>query len=217
MRLLAPTHAFLKWPTSTFPDHVQMLLVEPLPEDLANGLPRPFGTVSFRGVLWDLSHLSPFAFSVQIAEHCDVSVLVLFSCHCFTKSFRWDARPIASIPTQEIYTDGRERRVLCPERYALSRKILRKIVLSLGARRITLADDRRPNFVTHEHVDALGRKALYAVFFEVERDRRRKRLILRVQSAYVLEGGLTRRQREAKKIALITLLRNIHKGSPIRA
>lgn len=134
-----------------------MLLVEPLPEDLANGLPRPFGTVSFRDVPWDLSHLSPFAFRVQIAERCDVSVLVLFSCHCFTKSFRWDARPIASISAQEIYTDGRERRVLCPERYALSRKFLREIVLSLGARRITLADDRRPNFVTHEHVDALGR------------------------------------------------------------
>lgn len=55
------------------------------------------------------------------------------------------------------------------------------------------------------------------MFFEVEKDRRRKRLILRVQSAYVLEGGLTRRQREAKRIALSTLLRNIHKGLPIRA
>jgi len=194
-----------------------MLLVEPLPEDLANGLPRPFGTVSFRGVLWDLSHLSPFAFRAQIEKHCDVSVLVLFSCHCFTKSFQWDARPAASIPAQEVYTDGRERRVLCPERYALSRKFLRKIMLNLASRRITLADDRRPNFVTHEHVDAQGHKTLYAVFFEVERDRRRKRLISRVQSAYVLEGGLTRRQREAKKIALSTLLRNIHKGSPIRA
>lgn len=193
-----------------------MLLVDTRAEAPARELPQPFGTVVFRGATWDLSHLEPFVFKAAVEPGLEVSVLVLFSCHCFTKSFRWDARPALEIPEHEIYADERERRVLCEQRYNLSRRLLREIVTSLGVRRITLADDRRPNFVTLEHVDA-GKTVLYAVFFEVEKDKARKRLVLRVQSAYVLEGGLTKRQREAKKIALTTLLRNVQRGTPIRA
>ncbi|MDN7468251.1 hypothetical protein QZM43_21190 [Burkholderia orbicola] len=59
---------------------------------------------------------------------------------------------------------------------------------------------------------------MYAVFFEVSKDRiRKRRLILRVQSAYMLDGGLNRRQREARKVALRTLLRASLEGRKIRA
>jgi hypothetical protein len=193
-----------------------MLLVETRDEGPAQEMAQPFGTVVFRGVTWDLSHLRPFVFKTEVAEGLDVSVLVLFSCHCFTKSLRWDERPPLEIPDDEYYVDDRERRVLCERRYDLSRQFLRDIVTNLHARRISLADDRRQNFMTIEHVDD-GKTVVYAVFFEVEKDKVRKRLVLRVQSAYVLDGGLTKRQREAKKIALTTLLRNVLNGKPIRA
>ncbi|ALS59992.1 hypothetical protein [Pandoraea norimbergensis] len=195
-----------------------MLLVETLATNHGQASAQPFGAVAFRGATWDLSHLAPFAFKMDVGQGLEVSVFVLFSCHCFTKSFRWDPRPSLMIPDHEIYVDEHERRVLCEQRYNLSRQFLREIVTNLESRRITLADDRRPNFVTLEHVDeASGQTLLYAVFFEVERDKSRKRLILRVQSAYVLEEGLTKRQRHAKKIALATLLRNVQKGKPVRA
>ena len=195
-----------------------MLLVKTQSVEQVQAVPQPFGSVIFRGEVWDLSHLAPFVFNTAVGAGLEVSVFVRFSCHCFTKSFRWDPRPASAIPDDEVFSDDRERRVLCERRYHLSRRFLREIVMSLGGRRITMADERRPNFVTLEHVDEANRRTLlYAVFFEVGKDKTRKRLVLRVQSAYVLENGLTKRQRNAKKIALATLLRNVHKGAPIRA
>ncbi|CAB5082694.1 hypothetical protein IST4116A_02801 [Burkholderia cenocepacia] len=69
-----------------------------------------------------------------------------------------------------------------------------------------------------EAVASDGTQRVYAVFFEVSKDRiRKRRLILRVQSAYMLDGGLNRRQREARKVALRTLLRASLEGRKIRA
>lgn len=54
------------------------------------------------------------------------------------------------------------------------------------------------------------------MFFDVEKDQRRgQRLILRVQSAYVLDQGLTRRQKDAKKVRLVTLLKAAYAGRTI--
>ena len=120
----------------------------------------------------------------------------LFSCHCFTRSFKWDPRTRDSIPDDEIYDDGRETRVLCADRYHASRRLLRDVIVGLATRRIVVADERQPNFVTVETASSDGVQRMYAVFFEVSRDRARKRrLILRVQSAHMLDGGLNRRQR----------------------
>jgi hypothetical protein len=41
-------------------------------------------------------------------------------------------------------------------------------------------------------------------------------MILRIQSAYVLDGGLTKRQVKARKIAFETLLRATYLGKKIR-
>lgn len=145
-----------------------MLLVETLATNHGQASAQPFGAVAFRGATWDLSHLAPFAFKMDVGQGLEVSVFVLFSCHCFTKSFRWDPRPSLMIPDHEIYVDEHERRVLCEQRYNLSRQFLREIVTNLESRRITLADDRRPNFVTLEHVDeASGQTLLYAVFLKL--------------------------------------------------
>ncbi|AOJ25998.1 hypothetical protein [Burkholderia seminalis] len=178
----------------------------------------PFPPTRYRGEHWDLNHLRPLTFTCDLETDFDVTVLVLFSCHCFTRSFKWDGRPRDAIPDDEIYDDGRETRVLCADRYRASRQLLRDVIVGLATRRIVVADERQPNFVTVEAVASDGTQRVYAVFFEVSKDRiRKRRLILRVQSAYMLDGGLNRRQREARKVALRTLLRASLEGRRIRA
>ncbi|CAB3746970.1 hypothetical protein [Paraburkholderia humisilvae] len=156
--------------------------VEEIPEHAQR-----FSDVSFRGVRWDLSHLDSFTFKIDLDLGADVTVLVLFLCHCFSHSVRWDKRARALIPANEIYDDGREQRVLDPQRYELSRRFLRDVVMSLPSRHIGLADERQPNFVTVESLNAEGTTSLYAIFFEARKDKsRRRRMILRIQSAYIL-------------------------------
>jgi hypothetical protein len=135
-----------------------------------------FSDVSCRGIPWNLNHLDAFTFKTDLGPGGDITVLVLFSCHCFTHSFRWDARPTHLIPDDEIYHDGKERRVLDPQRYKLSGRYLREIVIQLPSRR----------------------------------------MVLRIQSAYVLDKGLTKRQEKAGKIGFATLLRAAYLGKKIR-
>jgi hypothetical protein len=176
-----------------------------------------FGSLMYQGSRWDLTHLDPFAFQCDLDLGFPTTVLVLFSCHCFTHSFAWDPRPRVEIPQCEIYNDGREARVLCPDRYQSSRRLLRDLVLALPVRRIIVTDERQPNFMTVETTNAFGEPSLYAVFFEVEKDKTRKhRLLLRIQSAYMLDQGLTKRQKEAKKVALRSILRAAVEGRKIR-
>jgi len=179
--------------------------------------PHRFPPVAYNATIWDLSHLDSFAFKCDLGLRCPVTVLVMFSCHCFSHSFSRDERARAEIPEAEIYDDGRERRILDPVRYALSKDLLRDLVVTLSERPIVVADERQPNFMTLEKTHTDGTASLYAVFFEVEKDRaRRQRLILRVQSAYLLERGLNKRQRQAKKVAFKTLLRATYEGRKIR-
>ncbi|PMS15016.1 hypothetical protein C0Z18_28705 [Trinickia dabaoshanensis] len=177
-----------------------------------------FGPLNYRGEPWDLSHLDPFAFRCDLGFGREHTVLVLFSCHCFTRSFAWDVRPRHHIANDEIFSDGREERVLCPDRYELSRRLLGELVIGLPVRRITIADERRANFLTVETTTGSGEHAVYAVFFMVEKDKSRKhRLLLRVQSAYTLSHGLTKRQKAAKKASLRSILRATVEGRTIRA
>ena len=79
--------------------------------------------------------------------------------------------------------------MLCEERYELSRRHLPHLIKDLRKRSIQIARDHPPNYVTSVPLDdtaSLPRR--YVVFFEVSRDNKRKgRLILQVQSGYVIE------------------------------
>ena len=81
------------------------------------------------------------------------------------------------------------------------------MVQNLPTRRILIADANRPNYVTVEIPDHNGKGIRqYAVFFEVEKDKKRsKRVLLRVQSAYLLERS-SQRLKEARKINFSVLL-----------
>lgn len=187
------------------------------PFEDANGVHHRFGSVRFRGVEWDLSHLKPFGKRIEMELKTGtifVDVVFFHSCHCFTRSFS-DTAGLPLTPKAEVYSDGRETRRLDLERYTLSRALLPGIVSGLESRQIRIASGL-PNFFTIEVTAVSGRTVNYAVFFEVERDNTRKgRLLVRIQSAYPIEE-LPKRMRNAGKVKFATLLRAAYEGRTIR-
>ncbi|WP_416758917.1 hypothetical protein ACNI65_20010 [Roseateles sp. So40a] len=163
------------------------------------------------GKPWDLSHLDPFAFRVDPGLGFEVTVVVLFSSHCFTRSVSRDGRPKSSIPVDELFDDGRELRVLCERRYELSKRHLPALVRELRQRSIQIARDNPQNFVSIKRPegcdDGEGRQH-YVMFFEVVRDTKRKgRLLMQIQSAYSVDASSQERFRLRRRIAFLNLLK----------
>lgn len=172
-----------------------------------------FGAVLFDGSHWDLVHLDPFALRLDPGLGVAVDVVVLFSCHCFTRTWRAGDDP------SHAFEDGAQLRTLDPERYALSRQYLPALIRELPSRKIQVSASDRHTFVTFELRQSPGSETVrYAVFFEVTRDRKReRRMLLRVQSAYHLET-LVDRQRKAPKVRFGTLLSKVYRGEdPIKS
>lgn len=162
--------------------------------------------------VWDFGHLNAFALKVTLeltaGTETELDVIVLFSNHCFTRGLLQDE----IVPDELLWDDGREVRVLDRQRYELSKRYLPQLILDLPSRRVQVADPKRPNFVTLELPPGEARTApkRYAVFFEAERDtRRRKRILLRVQSAYVIESP-SKRLVKAEKINFRVLLKRAY-------
>ena len=173
-----------------------------------------FCDVVYLGKPWDLSHLDPFAIRLDPGLGFAVDVVVLFTCHCFSHAIEKDGRP--DIPAREIFDNGQERRVLNEERYHLSRQYLPAMIRDLPDRTIQAAGTDASNFMTLEVVDPAGQKKHYAVFFEVKKDsRRKKRILLHVQSAYLLDT-LTDRKKKAGKVRFHVLLKAAYEGRKIR-
>lgn len=173
-----------------------------------------FKETVYNGVAWDFQHLKPFAFREEIEPGLEVDVVVFFSCHCFTHGHDKDIRP--SVPKEEIYLDGSVRRVLNPERYELSRRFMPQLVQQLKSRQIRVLGGALNNYATFEVTEIGGATGIYAVFFDVRKDRaRKKRLILRIESAYAIDS-MTRKQKDAKKVRLQILLKSVYNGKPIR-
>lgn len=177
----------------------------------------PFNTVVYRGTPWDLEHLKPYSFLVDVDGIAHpLRVVVIFACHCFTRDATDEERANNLIPYEDWYSDGKEERVLDEERYLLSKRYLPALVKDLGTRRIFVADEKRKNgnFVTREVQTDSGTAGLYSIFFEVEKERKHK-LKLRVQSAYVREK-LTKRESDAKKVRLHTIFKAVFEGRKIK-
>lgn len=166
--------------------------------------PRQFGAE-----VWTFDHLQAFVIKVQIElpskSKVHVDVVVLFANHCFSREIQSGE----VIEEALVVMDGSIRRVMDKQRYDLSRKYLPQLVHELATRHIRIADASRPNFVTLELQPALeGEEPLhYAMFFEVKKDRARKRrLLLRVQSAYILENP-SKRLLQADKMRFHVILK----------
>lgn len=194
-----------------------LALVELEPVEAPEDAQHRFAAITYKGKTWDLSHLDSFAFRCEVTPGVLVDVVVFFSCHCFTHSLKKDRRPRHLIPDAEIFNDGREERVLDQERYELSLLLLSNMARELPKRRIIVADENRHNYMTGEVHNRDGSKSLYAVFFEAARDKKRKgRVLLYIQSAYRLEKGLKKRQKEAGKVSWRKLVKAAYDGKTIR-
>ena len=165
--------------------------------------------VSCFGERWAMNHLEPFAFRIDPGLGFEVTVVVHFSSHCFTRSLKWDGRPIARIPAGELFNDGQEIRVLCEFRHSLSIEYLPRLIRELPRRAIRFARDLSQNFITVELIEGKDQAPAqhYVVFFEVSRDpKRRRRLLLKVQSAYVKEP-FEPRLTNGRRVSFSTLLK----------
>lgn len=134
------------------------------------------------GNRYELQHLHPFQMTVNLQAKGphparDVTVHVSFSLHCFTRQRKDDD------PSAAHYSDEREVRTFCDERFQLSQG-LPSIVRSLHTRRCGLA--KNDNFLT---IDSPSSGLRYGVFFNVRRLRSAgpDSVELVVQSAYALD------------------------------
>ena len=187
-------------------------LEQTLTDAAAEHVHHRFAPVNYQGVSWDLSHLDPFAFHHDPALGVTLEIVVIFSCHCFTHGLDKDDR--SPIPANELYQTANEVRVLNPERYELFRTLLVPLVNQVTQRHIVVAAPG-DNYVTFERRKPNGGVEHYSVFFNVTRSNaRKKRLILRIQSAYMREP--TARQKQAKKVRFDTLLRAAYECRKIR-
>lgn len=172
-----------------------------------------FATLTVCNEVWEFDHLEAFVMKVPVemgpSQVADLDVVVLFSNHCFTRGLE---TPDELVEKNLIVMDGSEPRVLDRERYQLSRQYLPRLILELTTRHVQVADPTRPNFVTFELPSmATGAPPLrYAVFFEVKRDRKRKRrVLLRVQSAYILDEP-SKRLLKAEKMRFQVILKRAY-------
>jgi hypothetical protein len=171
-----------------------------------------FTPLNYGDEVWTFDHLGAFVFHAPVeatpGQTIDVAVVVFFSNHCFSR----EVEKGEEVDEAHVVMDGSTRRVLNKERYELSRKYLPQLILELETRVIQVADPTRPNFVTFEmppaEPGAVSQR--YAVFFEVKRDNRRKhRLLLRIQSGYVLDT-LTKRLKDAEKMRFHVILKRAY-------
>jgi hypothetical protein len=164
---------------------------------------------TFDDETWTFDHLQAFVMKIDLEQTpknmVEFDVVVLFTNHCFSR----ELKPGEVVDESLIVMDGRIRRVMDKQRYELSRKYLPQLVHELGSTHIRIADASRPNFVTLELQPAqAGEEPLhYAMFFEVKKDRSRKRrMLLRVQSAYILENP-SKRLLKADKMRFHVILK----------
>lgn len=171
-----------------------------------------FAEVAMGTEVWPLDHLAAFAMRVSLeltpGKPIDIDVVVLFSNHCFSR----ELEPGEVVEQAHVIMDGNKKRVLDKERYALSCQYLPALILDLPTRHILVADPSRPNYVTYELPQAIDgvKPDRYAVFFEVTKDRvRRKRMVLRVQSAYILRKP-NKRLLKADKMRFQTIMKRAY-------
>jgi hypothetical protein len=171
-----------------------------------------YSSVEYIGEIWNLEHLKPFAFKFELNVEVKVDVIVFFSCHCFTRKATDEEQK--SLESKYWYSDTYEDRVLDPERYAFSRLLLPRLVQELKSRHIKSTG--HGNFMTIEVIDTSSHKLPYVIFFEVLKDKKRKkRLLLIVQSAYV-KNDQTNRMRSGAKVNFAVLLKATYEGRKIR-
>ncbi len=154
---------------------------------------------TYEGEEFLLEHLAPFEIVVvQEAKankpkreyHCYVE----FSMHCFTRK-----RDDSDKTTHALnYSDSRETRVFCFDRYEYSKK-LKGIISSIGNRKSYHTG--HGNYFIVELLNNNGDKEEYEIYFTVSKSGKRKgKLNLYIQSAYIRDKQHNQLRRKRKPI-----------------
>ncbi|MCF6235081.1 MAG: hypothetical protein L3J70_01685 [Gammaproteobacteria bacterium] len=168
----------------------------------------------YKNKIYELGHLQPFAFTVvQEAKGHNpekrYSLEVIFSLHCFSrKQLNGEV-----IEKEHLYSDNRETRVFCFERYEWSKK-LPYIIKSLENRKCYHA--KNSNFFT---VDVMGDEGVtekYEVYFTLSKSKKKGVINLYVQSAYVRSKDHEQERKNKKPIGFKVIVYNTHVNKVIK-
>lgn len=159
------------------------------------------------GQSYDLTHLHPFDLDIVQPASGDKPANtyqseVIFSIHCFTRNKKDGER----VGLDRMYSDTRESRVFCPDRYELSRLLpdfVRNIDKGL--------DTGKGNFLTFKAMNSSGVAIEYTVFFTLSRSSKIKgTLNFYINSAYPQDPGLRKKRLKPMKLHIIAK-RVLHK------
>lgn len=168
----------------------------------------------YDGETYNLEHLHPVQLEiVQPAKDKKPEKKYLFnvqfSLHCFTKTqLEGDDAALA-------YSDNRETRTFCFDRYHLS-KYLPDIINNIGQKRCNHTG--YGNFFIVEVIDDNGNSIEYEIYFDVTKpDEGKKRpMVLYIQSAYERDEASLQYRHQTKKISFYVIAFNKKTGKPIR-
>ncbi|ARD10453.1 MULTISPECIES: hypothetical protein [Pseudomonas] len=160
---------------------------------------------------YELNHLHPHFWDIVIPgkdgkPDLSLKLNISYGLHCFAR----DRLPGESIEDGHWYQDNREKRVFCPLRWELSKR-LPDIIRTLGDRRCMHTG--REEFVTVQVVHG-GRSYDYAIFFTVTKAKKAEgaQLNLFVNSAHERVDPL----RYTKPIKFKFILLNRYQGKQIK-
>jgi hypothetical protein len=163
----------------------------------ALGLPRWAPHHGEDGRVHSMVHLHPHRFTLHMAERpgwgaCDIEIRVGYASHAFTKSCPPDIAP------HPHYSKQGDRRVFCPERYALSLQ-LPALVANLETHRCYATNYE--NYFVVEALASLPSDSEYWVFFDIKRATEPHAVKVFVESAYA--GDRARAPHGRKRQALM--------------
>ncbi|MBL4751563.1 MAG: hypothetical protein JKX71_13450 [Amylibacter sp.] len=165
------------------------------------------------GNQYDLSHLHPFKLDVTQPETTKVEekifqFKVIFSLHCFSKTTKEGDDPLLE------YSDNRETRTFCFERYQLSFQ-LPAIIRDIHKKRCNHTG--KGNFFIIELSDDDGNEIEYEIYFDIDMAKSREQpMTLYIQSAYVRDDESKAYRHKTKKIGFYIIAYNKSIGKPIK-
>lgn len=163
------------------------------------------------GECYPLNHLHPHQIEHVVPAKGSnpekrYQIHVFYGLHCFTRKAQGDEQ----VPRAAWYSDSRERRVFCPERWELSKQ-LPEIIRTLGTRKCLHTQGEE--FVTLKVTTGCGGEIDYAVFFTVSKARKAQAdLNLFVNSAHERHNKLQHK----KPIKFDIIVMNRMKGKRIK-
>lgn len=165
---------------------------------------------TYNGESYSLDHLHPFEYTVIWEARSgqperNYFLNVIFSLHCFSRK-KFDGE---TVEKKLLYSDARETRVFCFNRYEWSKK-LPDIINSLENRKCY--HTKHGNFFTID----IGSEE-YEVYFTLSKSSKKGRVNLFVQSAYVRSEDHNQGRKKKKPIGFKIIVHNTYIKKAIKS